>query len=413
MKRINKYIILVVFAAAALSLMPFDSRAYGEREGRKSGTDSFGELTSQIGVWAEQSSRYSLDMLGITGMECNYTFISGDDEQLWLFQAEPEIRGVDRDGPSHGKLEDGDVIVAIDGMLITTRKAGIRFANLVAGEPVELDIRRRGRTRSVTIVPRAAPKPEVPIDLTVHRDDRSNTITIEPRAQAVPELARSIEELARSAAEIGEAIETMGLPDHPGIPAFPEFNIDFAGKFPRGWIGFGLSFGGSIRKKDPDEPAEWRFDEPPSIISVQPGSPADEAGLQVNDVLLEIDGIKLDSGKGGKRFSRMEPGQIVEWKVLRGGRTFTTKTRADHRPERERIEAPPERIESPPERIEAPPEPPGQDALRPLRFTGTLGGTEIEVRGGTSVRVEVNEETGEIVIRSDDSVVRLKSKDKH
>jgi membrane-associated protease RseP (regulator of RpoE activity) len=337
-------------------------------------------------------------MLGITEMECNCTFTFGEDERLWLFQAEPKIKGVDRDGPSHGKLKDGDVIVGIDGMLITTRKAGIRFANLVAGEPVELTVRRWFRTRLVTVVPQTAPEPEVPVELTIGRSGRADTVTIVPRPTASPELARSIEELSKRAVEIGEAVVTTGLPASLEFSLLPEFNLDFTEMTPRGWIGFGLSFGGSIKHKDEDKPAEWRFNDPPSIKTVQPGSPADEAGLQVNDVLLEIDGLKLDSRRGGKRFSRMEPGQIVEWKVRRGGKRFTVETKAGERPQREQVEVPLEPLD--------------HDALRPLRYTGTLGGTEIEVRGSENVRVEVDEETGEIVIRSGDSVVRLKSKDK-
>lgn len=403
MKGIIKYVIMGAITAgimgaivaAALSPASFAVRAYGEVEERRSDTVP---LATQIGVWAAQSSRYSLDMLGITEMHCSCTFTLGEEERMWLFQAEPEIRAVDRDGPSHGKLEEGDVIVAIDGMLITTRKAGIRFANLVAGEPVELTIRRRSRTRSVTVVPREAPEPDVPIELTVRRDDRSNTMTIEPGKPADPELACSIEGLARHAAEIGEAMAKIGLPAPPEIPTFPEFNIDFGAKAPLGWIGFGLRFGGSIRQKGTDEPAEWRFDDPPSVISIQPGSPADEAGLEVGDVLLEIDGLKLDSRKGGDWFSLMEPGQIVEWKVQRGDKTFEVETKAGERPKTKPALPLPERAEAPliP------------DALQTLRYTGTLGGTEIEVRGGENVRVEVDEETGEIVIRSGDSVTRLK-----
>jgi hypothetical protein len=253
----------------------------------------------------------------------------------------------------------------------------------------------------VTIIPREEPELEVPVDLTVRRDDRSNTVTIEPRASASPKLARSIaiEELSKRAVEIGNVVLSLdlGVPLPPESLAFPEFNINFAGMTPRGWIGAGLSFGGSITHKDEDGPAEWRFDEPPSIKSVHPDSPADEAGLQVNDVLLEIDGLKLDSGKGGKRFSRMEPGQIVEWKVRRGGKTFTVETEAAERPQ--------------PVQVTVPLEPLKIDPPQALRYTGALGGTEIEVRGGSNVRIEVNEETGEIVIRSADSVVKLKSKD--
>lgn len=398
MKNINKNIICSGFVVAVLLLLPFESRASNKGEKRKSESISLEELATfgVLGKVATKSSRYSLDMLGITEMECDCTFTLSESEQLWLFHAEPEIKEIDRGGPSHDKLKDGDVIVAVDGMLITTRKAGIRFANLTAGEPVEFTIRRRGRTRSVTVVPRVAVEPEVLTELTLHRSDRTNTVTIEPKVTGLPELARSIEELSMRSAEIGVMIDSIGLAVPLEFSFFPEFKIDFGNMAPLGWIGFGLSFHGNIQNKDEDKPAEWHFKDPPSIKSVQPGSPADEAGLQVNDVLLEIDGLKLDSRKGSKRFSRMEPGQIVEWKVRRGGKTFTVETKAAKRPQRELVEA----------------QPLDPDALQPLRYTGTLDGTEVEVRGSKNVRVEVDEETGEIVIRSVDSVVRLKSKNK-
>jgi hypothetical protein len=398
MQRINKHIVRFAVVAAAFSLTTFETSAAGEKEKLKSTYRSIGDVSASLGKWAEQSSRYPLDMLGIADMECNCSITLGEEERAWRFEAEPKIQGVDHNGPAYGKLKDGDVIVAIDGMLITTRKAGVRFANLVAGEPVELTVRRWFRTRTVTVVPRTVPVPEVPGSLTVRRDGRTNTVDIQPLAPGAPDIARAIEELSRQTAKMGEAISTMGLPGPPGFPSVPALNIDFGDMFPAGWMGFGLSFSGSIKHRDADKPAEWRFKEPPSIESVQPGSPADEAGLQVNDVLLEIDGLKLDSRKGGNRFSRMEPGQVVEWKVRRGGKTFTAETRAEERPPRERVEAAPEPVV------------PG--ALQPLRYTGTLGGTEIEVRGSERVRVEVDEETGEIVIRSGDSVVRLRSKEK-
>jgi S1-C subfamily serine protease len=398
MNRLKKIIIWCALMVAAISLMVLESRADDEKQQKNTYTLSVGEVTEQISEYATKSTRYSLDMLGISSMECNCSFISEEDEQLWLFHAEPKINGVERGGPSHRKLKKGDVIVAIDGMLITTRKAGIRFANLTAGEPVELTVRRRGQTRSVTVVPKAVLDHAVPFDLTVHRDDPSNTITIEPNVTGLQELARSIETLSLRAAEIGVMIDSVGLPAPPGFPSFPEFNIDFGAMFPRGWIGFGLSFHGSIQNKDEDKPAEWRFNDPPTIKSVQPDSPADKAGLQVNDVLLEIDGLKLDSRKGGKRFSRMEPGQVVEWKVQRGAKTFTVETEACERPA--------------PEHAIPLQEPVQAAVLQPLIYTGNLDGTEIEVRGGKNVHIVVDEETGEIVIRSVDSVTRLKPKKK-
>jgi hypothetical protein len=387
MKRTAKWVMWCAFIVTALPLAAFGSRATDERAMRIYDPELLEVLTEQVTELAVQSADYSLDMLGITSLECNCSFTLGKDERLWLFHAEPKIRGVDRDGPSHGILKKGNVIVSIDDMLITTRKAGIRFANLAAGEPIRLTVRHRGRTRSVTIVPRPIPEVEVPVEFTFHRSGDSSDMKIELQEPASSELARSIEQLSKHAAKIGETVRRIGLPNP---------DMDFTASMPRGWMGFGLLFSGSIREKDTDKPAEWRFNDPPSIKSIQPGSPAEEAGFEVDDVLLEIDGLKLDSGKGGDRFSRMEPGQTVEWKVRRGEKTFNVKTKAAERPR--------------PERAEAPSLPPEPDAQWPLRYTGTLGGTEIEVRGGKSVRVETDEEKGEIVIRSGDSVVRLKPK---
>ena len=403
MRRINTYLIGYATVAAILSLTPFDSQAAVKKNNATINLSSVGEWSSQLAKWATESSHYSLDMLGITDMDCECSFILGDDEQRWSFQAEPKIEGVDRDGPAYGKLEEGDVIVTIDDMLITTRKAGKRFANPVPGEPVVLAVRRWGRTRYETIVPRAVPAPDVPIELTARRSAGSNDLTIEPGPSDVSDFTKAIQELSERAAEIREVVGNIGLPPPPEASSFPEFNIDFGEQTPEGWIGFGLLFSGRIRGKDPNKPAEWRFNDPPSIKSVHPGSPADEAGLQVNDVLLEIDGLKLDGKKGGDRFSHMKPGQIVEWKVRRGGKKFTVETKAIERPRRGHVGA---------AHFEAPAEAPVPDSLKPLRYTGTLSGAEIEVRGGKNVQVEVDEETGEVVIRSSDSVVRLKSKEK-
>jgi len=325
MKRITRYIMLGIFVIIALSLTPDKIRANDGEDIIISDSTSYAELTAQMGRWANQSSHYSLDMLGIAEMEYIGTFTYDQNGPVWLFNAEPEIKKIDRDGPSYSKLMNEDVIVAIDGMLITTRKAGIRFANLVAGESVELEVRRGGQKRTITVIPQALPELEIPIELTVHCTDqlnRENAVTVEFGKVISQKLAHSIKKIKKREEDRRVATDTMGVLMSP----------EYSDRTPRGWIGFGLSFSGSIRRNDQGKPADWFFFELPSIKSIQPGSPADEADLKVGDVLLEIDGKKLDSEKGSSRFSCMEPGQVIEWKVRRDEKTITVKTTAVKRP---------------------------------------------------------------------------------
>jgi hypothetical protein len=57
-------------------------------------------------------------------------------------------------GPATGKLQDGDTLLALDGVPITTREGSRRLANLKPGRPVILRIRRGGREKDIVLVPR-------------------------------------------------------------------------------------------------------------------------------------------------------------------------------------------------------------------------------------------------------------------
>jgi predicted metalloprotease with PDZ domain len=60
------------------------------------------------------------------------------------------------------------------------------------------------------------------------------------------------------------------------------------------------------------------------IAAVRPGSPAEEAGLQVDDAITSFGGNKFTSVNFSKVLARYKPGERVQVSFLRGGRPVTT-----------------------------------------------------------------------------------------
>lgn len=92
---------------------------------------------------------------------------------------------------------------------------------------------------------------------------------------------------------------------------------------PEGWLGINAT-GVATTDVQPDGHKVVRYFEPPVVESVDPGSPADRAGLRNGDVLLEI---------GGQRMLRtnivfaelLRPGEVVPVKVQRGQQLLILK----------------------------------------------------------------------------------------
>ncbi len=70
------------------------------------------------------------------------------------------------------------------------------------------------------------------------------------------------------------------------------------------------------------------------VTAVSPGGPAEAAGLQQGDIVVAIDGVKIDAQDA---FSEIlfthEPGDTVQVDVLRGGETLTVSLTLAERPE--------------------------------------------------------------------------------
>ena len=213
----------------------------------------------------------------------------------------------------------------------------------------------------------------------------------------------------------------------------------------RGW--FGMAFTCSectIEPRSGDSAPVWNFAEPPEVYRVEPGGPAEKAGILPGDVLTLIDGLALDSAEGGRRFGAVEPGQKVRWTVRRGSAARSIVVVAGERPgqsqpagreaqlarvaeqlarlqqlddmtqmrmavEQARMQLTQLRLErglgpGVPARARGVPQ--------PLRYAGSVGCSNVDVRGFGAVNVTVSQEGDEIVITTGDATVRVKAGEK-
>jgi len=83
-------------------------------------------------------------------------------------------------------------------------------------------------------------------------------------------------------------------------------------RFP-GWIGIILDARCTVEQRDGD--VYWRFFDHPEIVSVEPSSPAERAGIRQGDVLLAYDGQDVRRKIAMNRL--LQPGRIVRVRVRR------------------------------------------------------------------------------------------------
>ncbi len=236
-------------------------------------------------------------------------------------------------------------------------------------------------------------------------------------------------------------------------------------RHPQGWVGIGLSCNDCSLASD-ENGTVWGFESPPRIQYVDPGSPADRAGVQRGDVLVEIDGMPITSRGAGRRFGTVQPGEKVRWTYERGGKKHQTVLTVEEHPDAEdaahpeiaaEIESALEKLQEEQERLRevdgelqreeaqrmlelalqemeqardalerdartwrktppavidlrdvpAPPAPPAPP--HNLRYEGTIAGSHVEVRGSGAVVVTEDDED-EIVITTPDATIRIRKR---
>ncbi len=100
------------------------------------------------------------------------------------------------------------------------------------------------------------------------------------------------------------------------------------GRVVRGWIGI-------VPEDVPDEQAQQLGLTQPGVVigNLYVGSPAQQAGLQPGDLLLDIDGSAPHSAQDALgRIAGHKPGSTVVLRGLRGGRVFTVRATVGERP---------------------------------------------------------------------------------
>ena len=205
------------------------------------------------------------------------------------FSTEPLIRGIRPGSPSTGKLKTGDILIAIDGVLITTREGGRRLANLRPGVAVTLRVRRDGREMDIAVVP------EVGCNM--------------PRLAVLVRPAKG----ASDASDAGAAVLARPALRPPALPARPS---PMSNPLPAVDFGMELQCGSCGWYNTPGGPA-WRSTEAPVIHAVEPGGPAAQAGFRPGDILLKVDG-QMITASGGRHLGELAPGRPVTFQVRRG-----------------------------------------------------------------------------------------------
>ncbi|HWM93778.1 MAG TPA: PDZ domain-containing protein [Thermoanaerobaculia bacterium] len=201
------------------------------------------------------------------------------------FSTEPRIQGLEKDGPAWAKLQDGDILVAIDGILITTREGGRRLANLTPGKPVTLRIRREGKEMDVIVIPRTGCN--MPM-LAVLGGGPATA----PAIQKIP----------------------LGPPSSRLLPAGTA-PVDFGMEIDCGGCGWRREAGKLV----------FYTRSSPLVLTVVPGGPADRAGIRPDDVILKVNGIPLSSPDGGEHLGEIRPGQAITLEIGRGGSLRSVK----------------------------------------------------------------------------------------
>lgn len=245
-------------------------------------------------------------------------------EAMYEFSSEPRMRAIDSGGPAAGILEEGDVLVAVNGFLITSGRGGRELANLPIGEAARLTLRRGDRLEDVTIT--TSGRCEQPMVIV------GNTRLVVPEApvwstepalppgsyaviEAPPAPVDAVYSLAPTAPSAGRGVAAVAAPPAPaafGVSAGP------------GSLGMAFSCDGCSFTFGEEDFFAWNNPQYLEVEAVSEDGAAAAAGLRPGDLLTHVNGHSLTSDDGGRLIFRARAGERLEIRYERDGETAET-----------------------------------------------------------------------------------------
>ena len=148
------------------------------------------------------------------GLECSRCTLTTSEEgeaRAWTFSESPRVFSVDADGPAdRAGLRIGDLLIAIDGVALTTASGGRAFAGIRPRQAVRLTYRRGGQERTARLVAGAKPLTgarelvEAARAMRLEHDDQERTLE-----RSREQLERSRDQLERVRELLERRLETM------------------------------------------------------------------------------------------------------------------------------------------------------------------------------------------------------------
>jgi membrane-associated protease RseP (regulator of RpoE activity) len=253
--------------------------------------------------------------IGITRIECDCDIARPDAPDEWAFRTEPVVTRIAAGSAADGRLQVGDRILLVDGQPVTSRAGASAFARLHPSRPVALTVSRDGAVHEFLVHP-----------VSVCANSPS-LLGMSPATQQVRVASGAATPVQRGTpTRTADTYSIRGTPARTPAPAaVTTSGVRVPPTRTAAWVGiaFHCDDCSVITERGA---ARWSFSTPPEVYSVEPGSPAHEAGIRRGDIITHVDNHAITSTDGGRRWASLEPGATVRVRYRRGNDAIRTAT---------------------------------------------------------------------------------------